>query len=136
MQWFQRAERLLSLALDGVQLRQQITAHNIANVNTPGYKRASIPFEERLRAVMESRGSLPLRRTQPAHLPGRKEPSLDGIFAPQIDHSTRMRNDGNNVDIDAEMAMAARDSIAYQAMVQQISAGYRSLRTAISEGRR
>jgi len=45
--------RLLTKALDVYQLRQKATALNVANLDTPGYKRIEIHFEDKLREAME-----------------------------------------------------------------------------------
>jgi flagellar basal-body rod protein FlgB len=46
-----------------------------------------------------------------------------------------MRNDGNNVDPDREMALVAENQLYYQALVEAVSRKLRSLRSAITEGR-
>lgn len=51
------------------------------------------------------------------------------------DGSTVMRNDGNNVDIEREAAQLAKDTILYNALVQQLNARYTALRSVIREGR-
>ncbi|SMO59473.1 flagellar basal body rod protein FlgB [Fodinibius sediminis] len=45
--------RLLAKAMDVYSLRQKMTASNIANIDTPGYNRASVSFEEELQRVEE-----------------------------------------------------------------------------------
>jgi len=45
--------RLLSKAMDVYTLRQRITSANIANIDTPGYKKLSVSFEEELRNISE-----------------------------------------------------------------------------------
>jgi len=46
------------------------------------------------------------------------------------------RTDGNNVDIDIEMANMAKNSIYYDALAQQLSRYFSTLKSAINEGRR
>lgn len=136
---FGLTDRLLERALDGVAERQRITANNIANVDTPGYKRYALPFEEELRAALagRSRSGLAGRVTHPAHIPfGKRRSALDGPFHPVVDPSTSMRNDGNNVDIEAEMVQVAKDEVFYNALAQQVTKRYAMLLDAIKEGRR
>ncbi len=45
--------QVLRTALDGVSLRQQVTADNIANVDTPGFRATSVDFETSLRQATE-----------------------------------------------------------------------------------
>lgn len=136
---FSLADRLLERALDGVAERQRVTAHNIANVDTPGYKRHSLPFEEELRAALSGRPRLAVigRVTHASHIPfGGRSGGLDGPFRPVRDLSTSMRNDGNNVDIEAEMVQVAKDEVFYNALAQQVTKRYTMLLDAIKEGRR
>lgn len=49
--------RMLSQAMDAFSLRQKVTASNIANADTPGYKRHEVRFEDQLQAAQDSNGS-------------------------------------------------------------------------------
>ena len=96
----------LPRAMTAANIRQEVIADNIANVNTPNYKRSVVEFEELLAREIygeEPDGKLKLVRTHDKHLPF--EP-LEFHAEPQIvqDNSTTMRMDKNNVDIDIEMA--------------------------------
>lgn len=136
---FTLADRLLERALDGVAARQRITAHNIANVDTPGYKRQRLSFEEHLRESLRAaeRPRLKGTLTHPRHIPiGETRSGLDRPFVVERDTTTTMRDDGNNVDIEAEMAQLIKDQVFYQALADQVSRRYAMLRDAITEGRR
>lgn len=50
--------QLLAKAMDAYSLRQQVTSSNIANIDTPGYKKHSVEFEEQLREARESNKSM------------------------------------------------------------------------------
>lgn len=124
-------DRLLHAALDGVSSRQRATVNNIANANTPGYRRATVPFEALLQKELQGDSSLGLSRTHPAHLVGKR-----GAFDFSASRAqTALRNDGSHVDIDQEMTQLAKDTILYNALVQQVSSRYGALRTVIREGR-
>ncbi|NGP87407.1 flagellar basal body rod protein FlgB [Fodinibius halophilus] len=43
--------QLLAQAMDSYTLRQRVTSSNIANIDSPGYSRHEVPFEEELRQV-------------------------------------------------------------------------------------
>ena len=136
---FSRADRLLERALDGVSARQRVTAHNIANVDTPGFKRYRLPFEEHLKAALarEPRRELVGTLTHPRHIAigGGSDP-LAAPFRAERVAETAMRNDGNNVDIEAEMAQVVKDQILYAALAQEATRRYAMLRSVITEGRR
>lgn len=123
----------LSLGLDWAAKRQQAIANNLANVDTPGYKREDVAFPETLRqAGQRQRSRLGLARTAPGHLPGR----APGVLTVYREVATSYRNDGNNVDVDLEAAELARNALYYNAVISRASAYLQSLRLVISEGRR
>jgi flagellar basal-body rod protein FlgB len=114
---------ILERTLDALGLRHRVTAHNVANVSTPGYKPLQVTFEQALcRALADE--SLSGRTV--SDIPLRVVESTGG----------RVREDGNGVDIDQEMATVAKTTIAYNAVTQQWSGLYTRLRMAVREGRR
>src|SRR5690606_16746530 len=114
---FSITDRLHERSLDGVSARQRVTAHNRANATPPGSKRDTLSFEAELKQALE--GSQPKRLrgtiTHPRHIPiGEPRTRVDGPFTVRRDTTTTMRNDGNNVDIEAEMAQIIKDQVFYQ----------------------
>lgn len=132
---FAAMERILSTAMDAAALRQQVAADNIANVNTPGFRRRFVRFEDELSRAIGGR-AVRGNRTHPRHIP--IGASTVGQIRPEIvrDDTSSMRNDGNNVDIDREMAINAAAELQYAALTQVTSARYRMLRSAITQGGR
>ncbi|HEY8342537.1 MAG TPA: flagellar basal body rod protein FlgB [Calditerricola sp.] len=137
MQVFQnRMVSTLEQAMNAAMLRQRVIANNLANVETPGFKAADVAFENLLAEALARRGSSFVGvRTDPRHLPIGAQGS---VVAPRIVPAlhTRMRHDGNNVDVDAEMANLSRNALWYQALVQSTQHYLDQLRTVIGEGRR
>lgn len=125
--------RLLERTLDAAALRQKVTANNIANVDTPFYKRADVQFEELLQSEMNAK-SIVGKRTHPKHIPiGAAATPME----PKIveDRSSAMNNNQNNVDIDSEMSLLAKNQIRYNVVTSQVNHDIRNLRLAI-EGRK
>lgn len=124
----------LEKALDASSLRQKVAAHNIANVNTPGFKRSYVAFEEELRQALGKSNRLGLRRTSSRHMG--QVGNLHEVL-PQVkrDLSTGMRSDGNNVDIDVENAELAMNSIMYNAAATRLNQKLQQLRYVINGGR-
>jgi len=126
---------VIGKAMDGSALRHTAISNNLANVNTPGYKRLEVSFQDALaEAVQPTR--LDLKRTKPKHFSIR--PSLDdpGIVQMKTNRSTSLRNDGNNVDIDIELAALAENNLYFNSLAQMLSGQLALLRQSISEGRR
>lgn len=131
---------LLERALDGSWLKNEIISKNIANVDTPGYTRQDVNFENYLKAAM-SKDTIKGIITDPRHIPingtsDDKESVSDISFNITNDYSTAsLRSDGNNVDIDKEMAEVAKNQILYSAYTSLINGNFNKLRSAIKEGR-
>lgn len=107
-------------ALDVASLRQQTIAHNIANVNTRNYKAKQVAFEETLKKAM-NQSSSQVRTTHERHIGGSDSiTSIQGAVY-ETPSNTTMNLDGNNVDIDTEMANMAANQIQYNALIQNIN---------------
>lgn len=124
---------VLEKALSASSLRHKVISNNIANVNTPNFKKSEVSFEDQLKSAMDIKQPA-LSRTHPRHLPI----SPTGInVEPKIHtiNTTSFRSDGNNVDIDTEMASLAKNSIYYDAVAQQINKYFAGIKSAINGGR-
>jgi flagellar basal-body rod protein FlgB len=136
--------KALRTSLSGLQMRQQAIANNIANVDTPGYKAQAVSFEDALQAELAGPPKrqpqvlqLGLDTTDGRHIP--LQPIVKTYEAKpvtQMSTDGTMRNDGNTVDVEREMAKLAETQLSYTALGQMTSAKLGVLRTAINEGRR
>lgn len=124
----------LEKALDAASLRQKTAAHNIANQNTPGFKRSYVSFEEELRQVLGKTRQLGLRRSDIRHF-GSARTVHEIMPETKRDQTTAMRVDGNNVDIDLENAELAMNTIMYTTAATRLNAKLGQLRYIINGGR-
>ncbi|GAA0486386.1 flagellar basal body rod protein FlgB [Alkalibacterium sp. m-11] len=117
---------LIKNALNASSMRQEMISSNISNVNTPGYKAKRVEFEDVLKKTMD--GSA-MRSTHDNHF-GVSDLSA---VSPQIKEQTgnRVREDGNNVAIDTEMAELSANAIYYQALTTQLSNHYGTIRSVL-----
>ncbi len=93
----------LEQALSGASLRQRAIANNIANANTAGYKRSDVDFHSALAGALGAPDA---------------QSRLRGLsFKTETDTSSATRADGNNVDIDQELANLSQTSLEYQSLV-------------------
>ena len=109
----------LEKAISVASLRHKVISDNMANVNTPNFKRSEVVFEEKLQEAMQqqSAAKLPLVLTHERHLPGlHANPQTGDMMELRTVTDNSLRTDGNNVDIDAEMANMAKNSIYYNAL--------------------
>lgn len=108
---------LLSKLVDVTVLRHQVFSQNVSNVNTPGYRRLGLSFDETLAARLDRHGGKGLRA-----LPAT-------IFE---DNWTPDRFDGNNVDIDREMMQINKNSLLNNTLLQIVSTKAAMLRRSIT----
>jgi len=105
---------LLEKAANISLARHEVISENISNADTPGYKRKDIKFGDILK----------------------EEVGKQNIKVVYDNKATSNRLDGNNVDIEREMAEMAKNSLRYSVLLQTISSRLRSIRSVINEGRR
>ena len=107
---------VLDKAADASWMRQEAISNNIANVNTPGYKRQDVAFEDSLQeAISNSR----YRSTDEKVANLSKADLRIRSYTDSSGFSYRL--DGNNVDIDTENAALARNQLKYNALVDSIN---------------
>ena len=117
----------IAKALGLLSARQEAISANIANVNTPGYRRRDVNFAAQLREAV-SAGSVSSKQERIAAVEGvRKNLLVDGSFF--------SRNDLGSVDIDREMAEEARTQMMYNSFARLASKRFRMYRMAIMDGR-
>jgi len=133
---FNKTMSLMEKGLDAASLRNSVIANNLANVDTPGFKRSDVLFEEELRKAISQQGRIKGLVTNEKHIPigGRSAPEVRPKIT--VTNETSMRNDGNNVDIDREMAALAKNTILFSVLAQELNGEFQKLRSAIFEGRR
>lgn len=117
---------VLQQAADASWLRNNILANNIANVDTPNYKRQDVQFETYLIEQMAGGD------TMDHYVDGMDLSTIEATL--YTDNSTlSYRYDGNNVDIDTENSELAKNQIKYNVMTDSISQEFNRLRTAIGK---
>ena len=116
---------LLAKAMDAYSTRHKVISNNIANVDTPGYKRSYVEFERQLAGLVGEDGKS--RDTEAVEA---LKPRVE------VDRATASRYDGNNVNIDQEMSELAKNTISYNAAAALMKAKVSMMVHVISEGRR
>jgi flagellar basal-body rod protein FlgB len=101
----------------GAWLRQTLLTNNVANADTPGYRREDVNFQATLRNAMAS-GEESLSQVQ---------------FQPEVQPGAAGPN-GNGVNIDQESAQLSENGLDYQAMTQVLGARNGILRSAMGVG--
>lgn len=116
---------VLNKAADASWLRNEIIANNLANINTPNFKRSDVDFESVLRKQLK--GSQPLdRKVANVNIQNLKPV----VYKDHANLSYRL--DGNNVDIDIESANLAENQIKYNAIADSISHEFNRIKTVLN----
>ncbi len=106
--------------------RNEIIVNNIANDDTPGYKRKDVQFESYLMSSLLGDGSLDKR------VANAKLDRLDGrVYTDYSNMSYRL--DGNNVDIDQEEANLARNYLRTTGLMDSISQEFNRIKTVLTK---
>lgn len=127
---------LLSKGLDVSSKRHKVISNNIANVNTPLFKRQIVTFEDEMAKVFDGKVDIVGRREDDRHIPIGEINYMDVNPTTIKDRIHVMRNDKNNVDIDVEMSDLAKNTMTYQIHSTRLAAMFSGLNDVISRGGR
>lgn len=118
---------VLDKAADASWRREGLIANNIANDDTPGYKRKDLDFQTLLRQELDYRRYESLD----AKVDGADLRELEPMtYTDMAGYSYRM--DGNNVDIDTENVELASEQLRYQALTLSINQEFVAMKTVLS----
>ncbi len=105
-------------------LRRQVIANNIANAETPNFKRSEVNFEAELgRALASEKLDKSIGVvTHVNHIPFRRTVDYRTV-GPRIalDYLTTSKNNGNNVDIERELMQATENQMMYELMASAVN---------------
>lgn len=124
---------IFSKALDASVIKEKAISNNLANVDTPGYKKVNVSFEDQFRQLLKANEKTVLKTSHPLHV----QPNQKIDLTPSIEilNEFTMRNDGNNVDVDTEISEQVKNSLYYNALITNLNSELRLLQTAITGGR-
>jgi flagellar basal-body rod protein FlgB len=127
---FMQTQDIMQRAMSASLIRQEVIADNIANADTPHFKRSEVAFESELFRALNAEAPLPFPAavTHPRHIPFSRSVDYREVKPiVYLDYSTTYRNDGNNVDIEKEMVDARENALRYMAMSQRVGDNFRLL---------
>ena len=128
-----KTQELLEKGLGTSLVRRKVISDNIANVDVPGFKRSEVTFEENLKRAIESE-KIEKEKTVPTKISDERHINF---FTPKdyrnvkadikLDYLSRMRADGNNVDIEKEITEASHNQMHYFMMVERLNHNFKQL---------
>ena len=125
----------LSRGMQAATMRHEVISDNIANVDTPKFKRSYVTFEDLLAKELhldDEQGKLDVVRTHDRHMPIPMRTKAHAVI--EKDDTTTMRVDHNNVDIDTEMANMAKNQLYYNSMATQLGGFVTKMKNVITSG--
>ena len=130
---FDKTTNALASSIALRNIRQNVTASNIANAETPNYHAKKVDFEDALARALDLDGLSSLGTSHGEHFSVGGNPSVaPGIYEnPEVE----VNNDGNTVNLEREMALLTENSLINKAAIQLINKKMAALKYAISETR-
>lgn len=107
---------LLQAGIKAEHLRQKAIASNIANLETPGYRRVDIKFEELLAKAIKSARDIDIDDIEPE------------IFRP---YDTPIKSNGNDVSLEAEVGKMVENSMRHKVYVRLLNKKFQQMQQAI-----
>ncbi|MHC4603848.1 MAG: flagellar basal body rod protein FlgB [Planctomycetota bacterium] len=101
-------------------LRQKAIANNIANLETSGYRRIGVKFEELLAKALDSSGAADLSEI---------EAQIHQL------NTTPVKSNGNDVNLEVEVGEMVKNTLRHKAYIRVLNKKYRQMEMAINTGR-
>ena len=108
---------LIDAGIKAETLRQKAIANNVANLETPGYRRIDVKFEELLAKCLRSSGEFDLSEVEAQ------------IYQPK---QTPVKSNGNDVNLEAEIGQMIKNTLRHKAYIRLLSKKYSQIVLAIS----
>jgi flagellar basal-body rod protein FlgB len=111
---------LIEVGIKAEGLRQKAIANNVANLETPGYRRIDVKFEEVLAKSLDSSARVDLDEVEPE------------VYQP---NATPIRPNGNDVSLESEVGAMIKNSLRHKTFIRLLSKRYKQMEMAINVGR-
>jgi flagellar basal-body rod protein FlgB len=108
---------LIDAGIRAQTLRQKAIANNIANLETPGYRRIDVKFEELLAKCLRSSEEFDLSDIEAE------------LYRPK---NTPVKSNGNDVNLEAEIGQMIKDTLRHKAYIRLLSKKYNQIDLAIN----
>lgn len=108
---------IIQAGIKAESLRQKAIANNIANMETPGYRRFDIKFKELLDKALDSPNGLDINKLIPE------------LYQPK---QTPLKSNGNDVSLENEVGEMVKNTLRHKALIRLLSKKYRQIEMAIN----
>ncbi len=114
---------ILNKSMDVALLRREVIADNLANSDTPNFKRSVVNFESELKRALDSENtrSFPTLMTDDRHMTFDRPQDYREVQPNKVwDYLSTAKNNGNNVDIEVETMNMLQNQLIYQTLATVI----------------
>ena len=108
---------IIEAGIKAESLRQKTIANNVANLQTPGYRRVDVKFKELLAKALDSSGAVDLNEIEAQ------------IYQPK---NTAVKSNGNDVNMEVEVGEMVKNTLRHKAYIRLLQKKYRQLELAIN----
>ncbi len=122
--------KVLKLDLDAQSKQLEAVSSNLANLDTPDYQAVEVDFESLYRAQLDASRPEKMAATNPLHFGAGSVNEPQIVVREEDGKSTRV--DGNNVDLDKEMARMALAQLRYSAATTALAKKLTMISDALS----
>ncbi|MBI9103243.1 MAG: flagellar basal body rod protein FlgB [Spirochaetales bacterium] len=131
---FGKSLEILQRGMDVSVLRRQIIADNMANGDTPNFKRSTLSFESELKRALDSEGerSMEGALTNSRHISFNKPQDWRQVSPRKVlDYLSTTDNNGNNVDVEVESMNALQNQMNYSLMASAVTNQFNQISIAL-----
>ncbi len=116
---------ILQRTMDVSMIRQDVIANNIANADTPNFKRSDVNFEAELKRALDSESAperLPAALTNERHIPFHRARDYRDVRPRRVlDYLSTSDNNGNNVDTEQESMILLQNQLRYDLLARSVA---------------
>lgn len=114
--------------MDVLVLRRSVIANNMANADTPNFKRSVVDFESQLKRALDSEkpsGNLEAKLTNQRDIPFHRVIDWRTVGPRRVlDYLSTNDNNGNNVNLEQEMMDSLNNQLEYQLLTQVVTSQF------------
>ncbi len=119
---FGKTVAILQRGMDVATLRREVIANNVANADTPNFKRSTVNFEAQLKRALDAEKTTAQPSaflSDPRHIAFDQKMDWQSVMPMrQLDYLTQSKSNGNNVDLQEELMSAEQNQMMYSLMAQ------------------
>jgi len=108
---------IIEAGIRAESLRQKAIANNVANLQTPGYRRVDVEFKELLAKALDSSGAVDLSEVEAQ------------IYQPK---NTAVKSNGNDVNLEVEVGEMVKNTLRHKAYIRLLQKKYRQMELAMN----